>query len=106
MEKKRKEIRLRRQKKEVPMWLLRLGQVKAELRTVRFAGTSEEGLRQCAALSDIALRLFRDQMRNARTNLDDRQITLETQRLLTRLIQAESTRELIWRKDRVRYFGR
>lgn len=106
VQKKQKKIHFHQQKRKFPMWLLQLGRVKTELQTLQFPKSPEEGLHQCAALSDIALSLFQDQVRNGRTDLDDRQIALETQRLLNRLTQADFRRTLAWRKDCVLYFGR
>jgi hypothetical protein len=41
---------------KVPLWLRRMDLVKAEMKTVRFPHTAQEGFRQCAELSDTARR--------------------------------------------------
>ena len=41
-----------------PRWLRRMDLVKAEMKTVRFPRTAQEGFRQCAELSETARRWF------------------------------------------------
>jgi hypothetical protein len=45
---------------KVPPWLRRMDLVKAELKTVRFPRTAQEGLRRCAELSETMRHLFRE----------------------------------------------
>jgi len=79
----------------VPWWLRRLSQVKAELRGVRFPRSAEEGLRQCASLSAVSLRLLKDSVGGGR----------QMHRLLARMVSAEARQVRKWREDRVRHFG-
>lgn len=82
--------------KKVPVWLRRLGQVKAELRGVRFPRTAEEGLQQTAELSATSLRILKTGTRSAPP----------TRILLARMSQADARQSIIWRKERARSFGR
>ena len=54
-----------KQPKQVPLWLRRLGLVKAELKGAHFPRSAEEGLRQVAALSAANLRILRAEVRSA-----------------------------------------
>ena len=85
-----------RRVKRPPLWLRRLDAVKAELDVTRFPKTAEEGVRQCAELSAVALRLFRQQAGGDRA----------AQRLLARLSADEAQRIPTWRRDCARFFGR
>ena len=90
----------------VPLWLRRLDQVKAELKSVRFPRSAEEGFRQCVMLSATALRLLRESIRTAHPGASEEQIELEMRRLLARFAQADARWVAKWRKERARYFGR
>ena len=89
---------------DLPLWLRRLDRVKAELKGTRFPRTAEEGFRQCAALSEAALRWFRSSLKDAHPRATDAEIETERQTLLARLSAAEARWLAKWRKERVRYF--
>ena len=95
-----------KQAKQVPRWLKQLSLVKAELQGVRFPQTPEEGLRQCAELSALSLRLLQDKIKNRQGRADHRHAALRMQRLLARLSQADSRRISRWRRDCARSFQR
>ena len=106
----RKEIHKRRlgsaPVRELPLWLRRLDQVKAELKGTRFPRTAEDGFRQCVALSTMALRWFRDSVRRAHPGASEERLETERRLLLARLSAAEGRWLTKWKKERVRYFGR
>lgn len=81
--------------KRVPWWLRRLGRVKAELKGVRFPRSAEEGLRQCASLSAVSLRLLKHSTGGRR----------RMHRVLARMTSAEASRAWKWRENRARYLG-
>ncbi|HLC40155.1 MAG TPA: hypothetical protein VJO34_00845 [Methylomirabilota bacterium] len=81
--------------KRAPLWLRRLGVVKAELSATRFPKSAEEGMQQCAMLSAAALRLLREQAGGEK----------EMHRLLARLSAAEARHARRWRRDCARFFG-
>jgi hypothetical protein len=105
---RRKEIHKRKARsapaRELPLWLRRLGQVKAELKGTRFPRTAEEGFRQCVTLSTTALRWLRDSIKDAHPKASEEQLEAERRRLLARLSAAECRWLAEWRKERVRYF--
>lgn len=85
-----------KRQRQVPIWLRGLGQVKTELRSVRFPRTAEEGFRETATLSATALRMLEGEAGSP----------LKMRLLLTRLSRAEERRKLVWKKERARFFGR
>jgi len=95
-----------KQSKRVPIWFRRLDLVKAELRTVRFPRTAQEGFRQCIALSETALRWFRESIRDDRPGATGVDIENERRLLLARFSAAESRRATRWKQERGRYFRR
>ena len=90
--------------KKVPLWFKRLGLVKAEMKTVRFPPTAQEGFRQCAELSATARRWFRQSIRNAKPGASEEEIDKERIRLLARFSVAETRWIEKWKKERDRYF--
>lgn len=92
--------------KRIPVWLRRLDRVKAELRATGFPRTSEEGIRQCAALSAVSLRLLREEMKKGRTGANEMQVELEMSRLLARFARADARWASRWRRNCARSFGR
>lgn len=82
--------------KGVPLWLRRLHLAKAEIEAVRFPASAEEGLRECAALSALALRLLKE------TIGGDRKLG----QFLARASAADAWRAQKWEANRARYFGR
>ena len=92
--------------KQVPLWLRRLDLVKAEMKTVRFPRTAQEGFRQCAELSATARRWFLDSLRQDHPGASAEEIEHERRLLLARFSAAEACRVAKWRKERARYFGR
>lgn len=90
-----------------PRWLLRLSQVKEELKWAEFPRTSEEGLRQCAALSAVGVRLLREEIRRKTgAGGDEKRVEVETRRLLAGLSRAEARWISAWRKECARSFRR
>ncbi|MGH7823763.1 MAG: hypothetical protein ACREQ7_01090 [Candidatus Binatia bacterium] len=92
--------------RELPLWLRRLDQVKAELKGTRFPRTAEDGFRQCVALSTTALRWLRDSIRDAHPTASEDKLETERRHLLAKLSAAEGRWLAEWRKERVRYFRR
>jgi hypothetical protein len=90
--------------KKVPLWLRRLDAVKAEMKTVRFPRTAEDGFRQCVALSETALRWFRESIRESHPGASEEEIEKERRLLLARFAAAEARRMAKWQKERGRYF--
>ena len=90
--------------RKIPLWLRRLGDVKVEMKTVRFPRTAQEGFRQCAELSETARRWFRQSIRNARPGASEEEIEEERIRLLARFSAAETRWIAKWKKERDRYF--
>lgn len=107
---RRKETPKRKMKsapvRELPLWLRRLDEVKAELKGTRFPRTAQEGFRQCVSLSTTALRWLRDSIRDNHPKASEEQLETERRRLLARLSAAECRWLAEWRKERVRYFRR
>ena len=90
--------------KKVPLWFRRLDLVKAEMRTVRFPRTAQEGFRQCIALSETALRWFQESLRDSRPGATGVELENERRLLLARFSAAEARRVTKWKKERGRYF--
>ena len=90
---------------EVPLWLQRLGLVKAELKSVRFPRTAEEGLRQVAALSAVSLRMLEEDVRSAMPRATEKQVRVAMRGLLGRISHAEAQQTGFWQKERARHFG-
>lgn len=91
--------------KQVPLWLQRLGLVKAELKSVRFPRTAEEGFRQVAALSAVSLRMLEEDVRSDMPRATEKQLRMAVRRLLARLSHAETQQTCFWQKERARHFG-
>jgi hypothetical protein len=89
---------------KVPLWLQRLDLVKAEMKTVRFPGTAQEGFDQCAKLSETARHWFRESIRADHPGASDEDIEKERRLLLARFSAAEARRIAKWKRERDRYF--
>jgi hypothetical protein len=89
---------------QAPLWLKRLDLVKAELKTVRFPHTAQEGFRQCVELSETALRWFRQSICEAHPGASEEAIEKERCLLLARFSAAEARWIKKWKKERGRYF--
>ena len=89
---------------KVPRWLRRIDLVKAELKTVRFPRTAEEGFRQCAELSETARRWFRESIRTEHPGASEEKIEKERRLLLARFCAAQGRQIAKWKKERERYF--
>ena len=63
--------------KKVPFWFRRIGLVKAEMKTVRFPRTAQEGFHQCAELSETARRWFRESIRDDHPGASEEEIEKE-----------------------------
>lgn len=90
--------------KKVPLWFRRIGLVKAEMKTVRFPRTTQEGFRQCAELSETARRWLRESIRDDHPGASEEEIEKERCLLLARLSAAEARHIARWKKERDRYF--
>ncbi len=75
-------------RKTTPLWLRRLDLVKRELSGCRWPSTAEEGLRQTAALSNVALRMLEQGNRMNHPEADRDSVY----------------RIAIWKKERARFF--
>jgi hypothetical protein len=80
--------------------------VKAEMKTVRFPGTAEEGFRQCAELSETARRWFRQSIQAEHPGASEEEIENERRLLLARRCAAQTRRIAKWKKELDRYFAR
>ena len=90
--------------KKVPHWLRRLDLVKAEMKTVRFPRTAQEGFSQCVELSETALRWFRQSIRDGHPGASEDEIEEDRRLLLARFVAADARRIAKWKKERERYF--
>ncbi|MBI4526875.1 MAG: hypothetical protein HY695_24020 [Deltaproteobacteria bacterium] len=90
--------------KNPPLWLRRLDAVKAEMKTVRFPRTAQEGFRQCADLSETALGWFRQSVRDGHPRASAEELEKERCLLVARFSAAEARRIVKWKKERGRYF--
>jgi hypothetical protein len=93
-----------KQGKKVPLWLRRLDLVKAEMKSIRFPDSAQEGFRQCAELSATARRLFWESIRTKHPGAGDKDIEKERRLLLARLSAAQARWIVKWKKERDRYF--
>ena len=91
---------------QVPLWLRRLDLVKAEMKTVHFPRTAQEGFRQCAELSATARRWFLDSLRQDHPGASEEEIEHERRLLLARFSAAQTRWIEKWKKERDRYFRR
>jgi hypothetical protein len=88
----------------VPRWLRRMDLVKAEMKTVRFPRTAQEGFRQCAELSETARRWFRQSIRADHPGVSEEEIEKERRLLLARLCAAQARQIAKWKTELDRYF--
>ena len=98
-----REYTMQRSKK-APLWFRRLGLVKAEMKTVRFPGTAQEGFRQCLELSETAPRWFRQSIRDGHPGAREKEIEEERRLLLARFSAAETRQITRWKKELDRHF--
>jgi hypothetical protein len=78
--------------------------VKAEMKTVRFPRTAQEGFRQCAELSETARRWFRQSIRADHPGVSEEEIEKERRLLLARLCAAQARQIAKWKTELDRYF--
>jgi hypothetical protein len=90
--------------RKVPLWLRRMDIVKAEMKSVRFPPTAQEGFRQCAKLSATASRWFRESIRADHPGASEEEIEKERRLLLARLCAAQTRQIAKWKKELDRYF--
>jgi hypothetical protein len=90
--------------KKAPLWLRRMDLVKAEMKTIRFPRTAQDGFRQCVELSETARRWFRQSIRTGHPGASDAEIEKERRLLLARLCAAQTRRLAIWKTELDRYF--
>jgi hypothetical protein len=93
-----------RRPKKIPLWLLRMDLVKAEMKTVRFPRTAREGFRQCVELSENARRWLWESIRADHPEASEEQIENERRLLLARFCAAQVRQIAKWKKERDRYF--
>lgn len=93
-----------KQRTKIPLWLRRLDIVKAELKSLRFPHTAQEGLRQCAELSEAARRWFRQSIQADHPGASDEEIEKERRLLLARQCAAQARQVAKWKKELDRYF--
>ena len=86
------------------MWIRRLDLVRAEMRTMRFPKTAQEGFRQCVELSETASRWFRQSIRDENPGAGVEVVEQARQLLLARFSAAEARHMKQWKKERERYF--
>lgn len=96
---KRRDKMQRRE--EVPWWLKRLDVVRQELRGVRFPRTAEEGVRQCAELSEASMMLLKEEVGRALRTRNEETIEMETRRLMCRFSSIGKRWKAIRRNNRV-----
>jgi hypothetical protein len=89
---------------KIPLWLRRLNLVKAEMKTVRFPRTAQEGFRQCAELSETARRWFRQSIQADHPGASKEEIEKERRLLLARRCTAQARQIAKWKKELDRYF--
>jgi hypothetical protein len=92
--------------KQLPLWLRRLDLVKAEMKSVRFPRTVQEGFRQCAELSALARRWLRQSIKAEHQGASEEKVNLELRRLMARWSAADARWVAKWKKERDRYFRR
>src|SRR5262245_51038677 len=101
---KRKYPRVGDAAENAPRWLRRLDIVKAEMKSIRFPHTAQEGFRQCAELSERARGWLRESIRADHPGAGEEEIENERRLLLARLCAAQARRIDKWKKERDRYF--
>ena len=93
-----------KRREKIPLWMRRLDLVKAEMKTVRFPATAQEGFRQCEELTKTALRWFRQSIRDSHPGASEEEIERERRLLLVRFSAAEARCIAKWKKECDRYF--
>jgi hypothetical protein len=78
--------------------------VKAEMKSIRFPRTAQEGFRQCADLSALARRLFWESIRADNPRASDEDLEQERRLLLARLSAAQARWIAKWKKERDQFF--
>jgi hypothetical protein len=97
-------VKKRKLQRQVPLWLRRLGLVKAELKGMSFPRNAQEGFRQAAALSAISLRLLKAQVRSELTRANRGADEIAMRRLLARFSRADARWIRVWQRERARCF--
>ncbi|MBI3609669.1 MAG: hypothetical protein HY204_03090 [Nitrospirae bacterium] len=93
-----------KQRRAIPLWLRKLGQVKSELRGSCWPRTVEAGVRETAALSEIALQSLKQEAQAARQKTDIETIRKRMQEILARASRMDAQRMALWKKERARFF--
>ena len=93
-----------KREKQAPIWIRRLNLVRAEMRTVRFPSTAQEGFRQCAELSKTANRWVMESIREDNPGADEEAIDQARRLLAARFSAAESRHMKRWKKERDSFF--
>lgn len=90
----------RQRRGEVPIWLKRLDLVRAELKGTHFPKTAEEGVRQCAQLSEASISLLKDEVGKSLGTRNKETVDLEIRRLMVRFSSMDKRWKAGWRKER------
>ncbi len=90
----------KQEREEIPWWLKRLDLVRAELRGMRFPRTAEEGIRECAELSEASMRLLKEQVGRSLGTRNEETVDLEIRRLMARFSSMDKRWKAGWRKER------
>jgi hypothetical protein len=88
----------------LPLWLRRLDLVKAEMKTVQFPRTAQEGFQQMVMLSETALRWLRQSIKAEHRGASEEKVDLELRRLMARWSAADARRIVKWKEECDRYF--
>ena len=73
----------------IPWWLKRLNLVRDELRGMRFPRTAEEGVRQCAELSEASMYLLKEEVGRSLRTRNKKKVEMETRRLVARFSRSD-----------------
>jgi len=74
------------------------------MKTVQFPRTAAEGFRQCAMLSETALRWFVQSIRDDHPGASEEEIEKERRLLLARFSAVDARRIVKWKEECDRYF--
>jgi hypothetical protein len=90
----------KQEREGIPWWLTKLDLVRAELRGVRFPRTPEEGIRECAKLSEASMRVLKEQIGRSLGTRNEETVDLEIRRLMVRFSGMDKRWKAGWRKGR------
>jgi len=90
----------KQEREGIPWWLAKLDLVRAELRGARFPRTAEEGIRECAELSEASMRVLKEQVGRSLGTRNEETVDLEIRRLMVRFSSMDKRWKAGWRKER------